>query len=114
MDVDIPTQLTDGRPITCFVSQDRGAQFIGISNTGSSPRYYQIFNYLEGQFYPEKNVNSTSSLYYDVNACIHQGDIIYKREYKEFIFPLVSIIVSCVIFYLAYRLILHKWWRRIR
>lgn len=46
-------------------------------------------------------------------TCLNTGDLVYKPELKEVFFPLISIASFSVIVYLAYRLILHHWWRRI-
>lgn len=61
-----------------------------------------------------KQSSSTSQYGYSYSGeCLVTGDLVYKPEYKEFIFPYISIITSCVLFYLAYRLIVHKFWRKI-
>ena len=55
----------------------------------------------------------TSQYGYSYNGtCVKTGDIYYKPEYHDFIFPLTSIFCALTIFYLAYRLIVHHWWRR--
>lgn len=43
--------------------------------------------------------------------CISTGDLVYKPELKEVFFPLVSIVLSLLLYYGAYKLMLSHWWR---
>lgn len=45
-------------------------------------------------------------------TCLQTGDLVYKPEYKEFLFPLFSIVISLLLFYGAYKLMLSHWWRK--
>lgn len=57
---------------------------------------------------------SISSYGYDVTGtCLTTGDLVYKPEYKEFVFPVTAVFVSLLIFWFAYRLMVHKFWRKI-
>lgn len=43
--------------------------------------------------------------------CLITGDLVYKPEYKDVFFPALSIIFAILIFYLAFKLILGRFWR---
>lgn len=44
--------------------------------------------------------------------CLQTGDLVYKPEYKEFIFPLTGILCSIALFFAAYKLMLSRFWRK--
>lgn len=44
--------------------------------------------------------------------CLSTGDIVYKPEYKEVLFPFLAVFVSLFIFWSAYKLMLSMWWRK--
>lgn len=45
-------------------------------------------------------------------TCLTTGDLVYKPEYKEIIWPLISIVACLFLFFGAYKLILSHWWRK--
>lgn len=49
----------------------------------------------------------------DGAVCLSQGDLIYKPELEVY-FNLFSILCAGLIFWFAYRLIIHPFWRKIR
>lgn len=46
-------------------------------------------------------------------TCLKTGDLVYKPELEVY-YTLASVLTASVIIYLAVRLILYKFWRRIR
>lgn len=45
-------------------------------------------------------------------TCLNTGDLVFRPEYKEVLFPLLAVFVSLFIFYSAYKLMLSMWWRK--
>lgn len=61
-----------------------------------------------------KLVRSTTASYTHLPTgvvCLSQGDLIYKPE-TEVYFNIIAIGVCIFLFYAAYKLILHRFWRR--
>lgn len=109
MEVEIPTQLSDGSSIDCFHASGTD-QFTGV-HFGSSVNntLYQIFYYYDGKLFPTRLVSGPQ--YYAItyrSVCLNQGDLVYKPEYKEVWFPLASLAVFIFILMLVYKIIIKR------
>lgn len=51
---------------------------------------------------------------YAGNIFCYDPDILRHSTNRDVWFPIVSIFIALFIFFMAYKLILHKWWRRIK
>lgn len=117
MDIDIPTEAPGWQHLQydCFWLSNVNANVFeaGVLNSEGkySHRYY--YKLIDGQMllfqdYGTNNFTKPTGI-----KCLQTGDLVYKPEYKEFFFPICSVFVCLFIFWLAYRLMLHKWWRKI-
>ena len=94
---------------------------IKLPDTGCNVYYGtyldNYYNSVRTRFYinDTKLIKSSTSSYTrlpDGVVCLNQGDLIYKPELEVY-FQLASVVFFPLIIYLAYKLVLHKWWRRI-
>ena len=83
------------------------SSFYNYTNNNRTRALYYIY---EGK---ALKANESFNQYgYDYSGtCLVTGDLVYQPDQKEVWFPIVSIIVSLILFYGAYKLILSHWWR---
>lgn len=115
MDIKVPEYLYDypNTRVECVVlstNYSDGFVLYGRNPAQLSQWQYQQYKLFNGKLYPTAKGNYSSSVY--VPQCIPVEDLVYKPEYKDVLFPALSIILFSIIGLFAYFLILHPWWRK--
>lgn len=87
---------------------NNATSFYNYSADGKTRDVYYIY---EGVAHLQSSSYNQYGYTYS-GTCLQTGDLIFRPEYKEFIFPLASIIISLLLFYFAYKLMLSHWWRK--
>lgn len=78
--------------------------FYNYSVNRKRRRTYQIY---DGKAFMSSEFNSDIALDYS-GTCLHTGDLIYKPEYKDFIFPFASIVAFIFVLGLVYHIIIKR------
>lgn len=75
--------------------------FYNYSVNRKRRRTYVIY---EGKAFMSAEANNEAGYTY-TGTCLSTGDLVYKPEYKEFIFPNVAIVIFFIICILVYKLL---------
>lgn len=75
--------------------------FYNYTNNNRTRALYYIY---EGQII-KSNEQTNVNPYTYTGECLQTGDLIYKPEYKEFVFPNIAIIMFFVIVIIVFRLL---------